>query len=65
MSYQRNNNQKTNSGSNSVSEAVALSKGLSFPAVPALQRQGAEEELQMKKNTGSINGRRGTITRKI
>ena len=49
MSYQKNNNQKTNSGSSSVSEAVALRKGLSFPAVPALQRQGAEEELQMKK----------------
>jgi hypothetical protein len=49
MSYQRNNNQKTNSGSNSVSEAVALSKGLSFPAVPALQMQGAEVAIQMKK----------------
>ena len=49
MSYQRNNNQKTNSGSNSVSEAVALSKGLSFPAVPALQMQGAELAIQMKK----------------
>jgi Domain of unknown function (DUF4157) len=49
MSYQRNNNQKINSGSNSVSEAVALSKGLSFPAVPALQMQGAEVEIQKKK----------------
>jgi hypothetical protein len=49
MSYQKNNNQKTNSGSSSVSEAVALRKGLSFPAVPALQKQGAEEKLQMKK----------------
>ena len=49
MSYQKNNNQKTNSGSNSVSESVALSKGLSFPAVPALQMQGAEVAIQMKK----------------
>jgi hypothetical protein len=49
MSYQKNKNQKINSGSSSVSESVALRKGLSFPAVPALQRQGAEEELQMKK----------------
>jgi hypothetical protein len=49
MSYQKNKKQKTNSGSSSVSESVALRKGLSFPAVPALQRQGTEEELQMKK----------------
>ena len=49
MSYQKNKNQKINSGSSSVSESVALRKGLSFPAVPALQRQGTEEELQMKK----------------
>lgn len=49
MSYQKKNIQKTNSDNSSVSEAVALRKGFSFPAVPALQRQGAEEELQMKK----------------
>ena len=51
MSYQKNNIQKTNSGSSSVSELVALRKGLSFPAVPALQRQGAEEPLQGKFDT--------------
>lgn len=49
MSYQKKNIQKTNSSVSSASEAVALRKGFSFPAVPALQRQGTEEELQMKK----------------
>ena len=49
MSYQKKNNQKINTSNSSISEAVALRKGLSFPAVPALQRQGAEDELQMKK----------------
>ena len=51
MSYQKKKIQKKNSGSSSVSELVALRKGLSFPAIPALQRQGAEEPLQGKFDT--------------
>jgi hypothetical protein len=49
MSYQKKNIQKKNSSSSSVSETVALRNAFSFPAVAALQRQGVEEELQMKK----------------
>jgi hypothetical protein len=49
MSYQKKNIQKKNSSSSSVSETVGLRNAFSFPAVPALQRQGVEEELQMKK----------------
>ena len=49
MSYQNKNIQQTNSGNNSVSEAQTARNGISFPAVSALQMQGAEEELQMKK----------------
>ena len=49
MSYQKKNIQKISSSSSSVSETVALRNAFSFPAVPALQRQGVEEELQMKK----------------
>jgi hypothetical protein len=49
MSYQKNNSQKINKSNSSISEAVALRKGFSFPAVPAFQRQEAEDELQMKK----------------
>jgi len=51
MSYQKQNSQKINSVNSSVSEVVALRKAFSFPAVPALQRQEAEEELQMKKGS--------------
>jgi hypothetical protein len=54
MSYQKKNNQKINTSNSSISEAVALGKGLSFPAVPALQRQGAEDELQMKKSPAQL-----------
>ncbi|MDP3466726.1 MAG: hypothetical protein Q8S11_00225, partial [Daejeonella sp.] len=49
MFYQKKNSLKTNSGNSSASESIALRKGFSFPAVPALQRQETEEELQMKK----------------
>jgi hypothetical protein len=49
MSYQKKNNRKINTSNSSISEAVAMRKGFSFPAVPAFQRQEAEDELQMKK----------------
>jgi len=51
MSYQKKNSQRINSSNSSVSEAVALRKGFSFPAVAALQRhsQGPEEELLQGK----------------
>ncbi len=54
MSYQKKNSQKINSVNSSVSEVVALRKAFSFPAIPALQRQEAEEELQMKKGSAQL-----------
>lgn len=49
MSYQKKSTPKTYSNS-SVGDLLSGRKGLANPAVPALQRQADEEELQMKKS---------------
>ncbi len=49
MSYQKKSATKTISNS-SVGDLLSGPRGLSNPAVPALQRQADEEELQMKKS---------------
>lgn len=48
MSYLKSSTEKKISNSSSVSEDLSLKNGISSVAVPALQRQAEEEELQMK-----------------
>src|SRR5437868_147406 len=51
MAYQKKSIEKSSAKSNnSIGESLSEKKGISFSAVPALQRQEAEEELQMKKD---------------
>src|SRR5688500_6896466 len=49
MPYLTSNTEKTSKNNSSVGEDLASKRGISAPAVSALQRQEAEEELQMKK----------------
>lgn len=49
MSYFKSASEKTSNNAGSVSEDLASKKGISAPAVPALQRAEEEEEVQMKK----------------
>ena len=48
MAYLTSNTEKIKSKNNSVSEDLSQKNGVSATAVPALQRQAGEEELQMK-----------------
>ena len=49
MSYLTSFAEKTSIKNTSLSESLSLKKGISAPAVPALQRQADEDEMQMKR----------------
>ena len=54
MSYLKSSTEKTKSNNSSVSEDLESKKGISAIAVPALQLQAEEEELQMKHEPAQL-----------